>query len=111
MDCLPNALRRSEAAVVSVCQERAPKTCREAFVSIETSLGRPARFRVPFTCPWIGPPEAPLGKASVRVWGCPSLSRRLLKCARRCHWSFWYQERFLKSHIEYLLTLRSSGDE
>ncbi|PKI32833.1 hypothetical protein CRG98_046776 [Punica granatum] len=65
-----------------------------------------ACFRVPFTCPWIGRPRSPVRKASAIVRECPGLSRRLLKCARRCHWSFWYQEGFLKSHIGYLLTLR-----
>ncbi|PKI56473.1 hypothetical protein CRG98_023111 [Punica granatum] len=40
--CFPNAPRRSETAMVLVCQEGAPKTCREAFVTIETSLGRSA---------------------------------------------------------------------
>ncbi|PKI56999.1 hypothetical protein CRG98_022605 [Punica granatum] len=54
------------------------------------------------------PSRAPSRKASVRVRGCPGLSRRLLKCARRRHGSFWYQEGFLESHIGYLLMLRRS---
>ncbi|OWM82759.1 hypothetical protein CDL15_Pgr008640 [Punica granatum] len=47
-----------------------------------------ACFRVPFTCLWIGRPGNPVRKASPNVRECPGLSRRLLKCARRCHWSF-----------------------
>ncbi|PKI64985.1 hypothetical protein CRG98_014609 [Punica granatum] len=30
-----------------------------------------ARFRVPFTCQWVGPLGVPSEKASVRVWGRP----------------------------------------
>ncbi|OWM75151.1 hypothetical protein CDL15_Pgr012637 [Punica granatum] len=44
-----------------------------------------ARFRVPFTCLWIGRPGSPVKKAFANVRECPGLSRRLLKCARRCH--------------------------
>ncbi|OWM65578.1 hypothetical protein CDL15_Pgr023848 [Punica granatum] len=44
-----------------------------------------ACFRVPFTCPWIGRPRSPVMKASANVRECPGLSRRLLKCAQRCH--------------------------
>ncbi|PKI68976.1 hypothetical protein CRG98_010656 [Punica granatum] len=62
-------------------------------------------FRVPFTGSWIGRPGSPIRKAPTNVRECPSLGRRLLKCARRCHRSFWYQEGFLESHIGYLLTL------
>ncbi|PKI75964.1 hypothetical protein CRG98_003622 [Punica granatum] len=47
-----------------------------------------ACFWVLFTCPWIERPGSPIMKASANVRECPSLSRRLLKCARRCHWSF-----------------------
>ncbi|PKI74108.1 hypothetical protein CRG98_005487 [Punica granatum] len=42
------------------------------------------RSRVPFARPWIGPPGALLEKASVRVRGCPGLSRMPLKRARTC---------------------------
>ncbi|PKI71112.1 hypothetical protein CRG98_008480 [Punica granatum] len=98
--------RRSETAVVSVCQERAPKIYREAFVTVETSLGSPACFRVSFAHSWIGRPGSPVKKASANVRECPGLSRRLLKRARRHHWSFWFQEGFLKSHIGNLLMLR-----
>ncbi|PKI68893.1 hypothetical protein CRG98_010748 [Punica granatum] len=70
-----------------------------------------ACFRVPFTCPRIGHPESPFRKASANVQEYLGLSKRLLKCARRCHWSFWYQVGLLESHIGYLLTLRRSVDE
>ncbi|OWM78308.1 hypothetical protein CDL15_Pgr001029 [Punica granatum] len=70
-----------------------------------------ACFRVSFTCPRIGRPGSPFRKASANVQEYPGLSRRLLKYAQRCHWSFWYQEGFLESHIRYLLTLRRSVDE
>ncbi|PKI61758.1 hypothetical protein CRG98_017870, partial [Punica granatum] len=53
-----------------------------------------------------GAQGAPIRKASANARECLGSSMRLLKCARRCHWSFWYQEGFLKSHIGYLLTLR-----
>ncbi|PKI70306.1 hypothetical protein CRG98_009298 [Punica granatum] len=33
-----------ETGVISVCRKRAPKVCREAFVTTETSLGRPFPF-------------------------------------------------------------------
>ncbi|OWM78319.1 hypothetical protein CDL15_Pgr001040 [Punica granatum] len=39
--CFPSILMYSEIAVISICQKRVPKTCREAFVTIETPLGRP----------------------------------------------------------------------
>ncbi|PKI58138.1 hypothetical protein CRG98_021468 [Punica granatum] len=65
-----------------------------------------ACFRVLFICLWIGRLGSPVRKASANVREYPGLSRSLLKCAQRCHWSFWYQEGFLKSHIGYLLTLR-----
>ncbi|PKI71117.1 hypothetical protein CRG98_008485 [Punica granatum] len=45
-------------------------------------------FRVQFIGSWIGRPGNPVGKASANVRECPGLSRRLLKCARECHWSF-----------------------
>ncbi|PKI70469.1 hypothetical protein CRG98_009139 [Punica granatum] len=65
-----------------------------------------ACFWVSFTCLWIGRHGSPVRKASANVRECPGLSRRLLKCAWRCYWSFWYQEGFLKSHIGHLSTLR-----
>ncbi|OWM77841.1 hypothetical protein CDL15_Pgr017439 [Punica granatum] len=61
-----------------------------------------ACFRVPFVRSWIGRSGNLVGKASVNVRECPGISRMLLKCARMCHWSFWYQEGFLESHIGYL---------
>ncbi|PKI40452.1 hypothetical protein CRG98_039156 [Punica granatum] len=64
-------------------------------------------FRVPFIGSCIGRPRSHVKKASANVRECPSLSRRLLKCTQGCHWSFWYKERFLETHIGYLLTLRS----
>ncbi|PKH98804.1 hypothetical protein CRG98_049694, partial [Punica granatum] len=36
----PSVLMCSETTVISVCQKRVLKACREAFVTIETSLGR-----------------------------------------------------------------------
>ncbi|PKI35978.1 hypothetical protein CRG98_043630 [Punica granatum] len=36
----PSVLMYSETTVISVCQKRVPKVYREAFVTIETSLGR-----------------------------------------------------------------------
>ncbi|PKI76301.1 hypothetical protein CRG98_003307 [Punica granatum] len=109
--CFSSILMCSETTVISVCQKRVPNACREEFVTIETSLGRSAYFRVPFTSPQIGRPGSPFKKASTNVQECPDLSRRLLKCAWRCHWSFWYQEGFLESHIGCLPTLRRSVDE
>ncbi|PKI60685.1 hypothetical protein CRG98_018932 [Punica granatum] len=89
--CFPSVLMCSETIAISVCQKRVPKAC----------------FRVPFIYLWIGHPEIPVRKAFANVREYPSLSRRPLKCARRHHWSFWYQEGFLEFHIGYLLTLRS----
>ncbi|OWM84370.1 hypothetical protein CDL15_Pgr021939 [Punica granatum] len=89
-----------------------PETQSESYSVVQMVLGCvQACFRVPFTCPRIGRPGSPFRKASANVQECPGLSRRLLKCPWRCHWSFWYQEGFLESHIGYLLTLRRSVDE
>ncbi|PKI75911.1 hypothetical protein CRG98_003694 [Punica granatum] len=77
--CFPSVLMCSETTVISVCQKRVTKACREAFVTIEMSFGRSACFRVPFTCPWISRPESPVRKASANVRECPDLSMRLLK--------------------------------
>ncbi|OWM70394.1 hypothetical protein CDL15_Pgr008683 [Punica granatum] len=41
--CPPNVLRRSGIAVISVFRECAPKIHREAFATIETSLGELCR--------------------------------------------------------------------
>ncbi|PKI77695.1 hypothetical protein CRG98_001925 [Punica granatum] len=41
--CSSNVPRRSGIAVISVCHVHAPKARREAFVTTETSLGRPSR--------------------------------------------------------------------
>ncbi|PKI52577.1 hypothetical protein CRG98_027005 [Punica granatum] len=68
----------SETIAISVCQKQVSKACREAFATIKTSLGRPACFRVS----WIGLPRSPVKKAFANVRECPSLSRRLLECAR-----------------------------
>ncbi|PKI63432.1 hypothetical protein CRG98_016099 [Punica granatum] len=73
---------------ISVFPKRIPKVCRKAFGTIKMSLGKSACFRVPFTCPWIGGPGSLVRKASANIQECPDLSRRLLKCSRRCHWSF-----------------------
>ncbi|PKI70272.1 hypothetical protein CRG98_009349 [Punica granatum] len=83
--------------------ERQSETCSMVLVVLGCVQ---AHFWVPFTCPWIGRPGSLGKKASANVRECLGLSRRLLKCARRCHRSFWYQGGFLKSHIGYLLTLR-----
>ncbi|PKI49807.1 hypothetical protein CRG98_029784 [Punica granatum] len=88
--CFSSVLMCSETIAISICQKQVPKVCREAFVTIETSLGRPAYFRMPFICPWSGHPGSPVRKASAKVRGCPGLSRKFLKCAQRCYWSFWY---------------------
>ncbi|PKI64999.1 hypothetical protein CRG98_014584 [Punica granatum] len=86
--CFPSVLMCSETTVISVCQKRVPKACREVFVTIETSLERSSlgvcrpisgsRLSVRES----GLPGALSGKASAEVRGCPGLSRRLLKCAR-----------------------------
>ncbi|OWM72547.1 hypothetical protein CDL15_Pgr005016 [Punica granatum] len=47
-----------------------------------------ACFWVPFTCPRIRRPGSPFRKAFANVQECLGLSMRLLKCTRRCHWSF-----------------------
>ncbi|PKI32874.1 hypothetical protein CRG98_046735 [Punica granatum] len=125
--CFPSVLMCSETTAISVCQNEPrrfagrrlwPLKCHSGnryallglsqndFIGPRGCWKWMAYFQVPFTCPWIGRPGSPVRKASANVRECPGLSRRLLKCARRCHWSFWYQEGFLKSHIGYLLTLR-----
>ncbi|PKI78947.1 hypothetical protein CRG98_000659 [Punica granatum] len=80
--CFPSVLMCSETTVIFVCKKRVPKACREAFVTIKTSLGRSTCFRVPFICSWIGHPGSIVRKASANVQECPGLSRRLLKCTR-----------------------------
>ncbi|PKI61739.1 hypothetical protein CRG98_017851 [Punica granatum] len=45
-------------------------------------------FQVLFIGSWIGRPGSLVKKASANVRECLGLSRRLLKCARGCHWSF-----------------------
>ncbi|PKI67520.1 hypothetical protein CRG98_012104 [Punica granatum] len=44
--CFPSVLMCSEIVVISVCYKRVPMVCREAFVTIETSLGRPFMYSV-----------------------------------------------------------------
>ncbi|OWM63567.1 hypothetical protein CDL15_Pgr021178 [Punica granatum] len=67
-----------------------PETQSESCSMVLVVLGCvQACFRVPFTCPQIGRPGSPFKKASANAQKCLGLSRRLLKCARRCHWSFW----------------------
>ncbi|PKI68953.1 hypothetical protein CRG98_010633 [Punica granatum] len=56
--CFSSVLMCSETAVISVCRKRVPKVCREAFVTIEMSLGR-----------LIGRPGSPVKKASTNVRG------------------------------------------
>ncbi|PKI48598.1 hypothetical protein CRG98_031017 [Punica granatum] len=46
--CFPSVLMCSKTTVISVCQKRVPKTCREAY------------FRVPFICSWMGHPRSPV---------------------------------------------------
>ncbi|PKI66164.1 hypothetical protein CRG98_013417 [Punica granatum] len=49
---------------------------------------------------------SPVRKAPTNVRECSGLSRRLLKCARGCHWLFWYHKGFLEPYIGHLLMLR-----
>ncbi|OWM72706.1 hypothetical protein CDL15_Pgr009163 [Punica granatum] len=69
--------------------EKHSETCSLVLVTLGCVQ---ACFRVSFICLCIGRPGSPVRKASANVRECPGLSRRLMKCARRCHWSFWYQE-------------------
>ncbi|OWM84256.1 hypothetical protein CDL15_Pgr011641 [Punica granatum] len=62
--------------------ERQSETCSMVLVVLRCVQ---ACFRVLFTCSWIRRPESPVRKASTNVRECPDLSRRLLKCAQRCH--------------------------
>ncbi|PKI58490.1 hypothetical protein CRG98_021113 [Punica granatum] len=92
--CSLNVLRCSGIAVISVFCERAPKIHREAFATIETSLGEPCRvpkgrlklvprprwslgacrpvFGVPFTCQWSGPQEPCQKRRPWEIGGAPA---------------------------------------
>ncbi|PKI64529.1 hypothetical protein CRG98_015092 [Punica granatum] len=106
--CSGIVVRCSEIVVISVFRGRAPKACRETFMTTETSLGKPSR--VPEGClklvprPWwsLGACRPVLGsrllvnganlgssvsKGVREGSGCPGLSRMPRKCARTCHWS------------------------
>ncbi|PKI44477.1 hypothetical protein CRG98_035132, partial [Punica granatum] len=117
----------SKIVVISVFRGNAPKVRQEAFVITETYFGRSSR--VPEGClklvprPWwsLGACR-PVLRGRLLVSGanpgssvrkgvrggsrCPDLSRMSPKCARTCHWSFWYWEGFLEPHIGHLSMLR-----
>ncbi|PKI34394.1 hypothetical protein CRG98_045215 [Punica granatum] len=84
--------------------ERLSGTC---FLVLVTLRCVQTCFRVSFIGSWIGNLGSPVRKTSANVRECPGLSKRLLKCARGCHWSLSYQKGFLMSHIGHLLTLCS----
>ncbi|PKI54929.1 hypothetical protein CRG98_024680 [Punica granatum] len=96
--------RSGSTRETEMSSERRYETCSLVLVI----LGRvQTYFWVPFISSWIGRPGSPVRKASAKIRGAPSLSKKLVKCARRCHWSFWHQKGFLESHIGYLMTLRT----